>query len=113
MATTKAASGKREINIMGIDVTVDSAAIDTMANDFWFLDDFTSEEPQAQFRAFTRLLRAALGDQYRSVLKELQGEDDVLPADRVSDFANEVFKAGESTKNSSSRQQSSETTARK
>ena len=110
---TKATTGKTELEIMGVKVTVDTDATEKMANDFWFLDDFTSEEPQAQFRAFTRLLKAALGDAYRDVLKELQGDDERLAVEKVSDFANEVFKANESAKNSSSRQQFSGTTARK
>lgn len=97
--TTKAASSKNEIEIMGIKVSVDTGAIDSMARDFWFLDDFTSDEPTNQFRAFTRLLKAALGDSYRSVLKELQGEDDVLSIEKVSEFANQVFKANDSLKN--------------
>lgn len=97
--TTKAASKKNDVEIMGIAVTVDTGAIESMSRDFWFLDDFTSDDSTAQFRAFTRLLKAALGDSYRSVLKELQGDDDVLGIEKVSEFANEVFKANDSLKN--------------
>lgn len=97
--TTKTATSKSETTIMGIKVSVDSKAIESMSQDFWFLDDFTSAEPTSQFRAFTRLLKAALGESYQSVLKELQGDDDVLAIDKVSQFANEVFKANDSLKN--------------
>lgn len=96
--TTKAA-GKSEMTIMGIKVSIDNGAIEAMSRDFWFLDDFTSEEPTAQFRAFTRLLKAALGTSYRDVLTELQGDDDALSVEKVSEFANEVFKSNGNLKN--------------
>ena len=97
--TTKAASSKNETVVMGIKVTIDNKAIETMAKDFLFLDEFTSNDSMDQFRAFTRLLKAALGDQYRSVLKELQGDDEVLAVEKVAEFANGVFKANDSLKN--------------
>ena len=97
--TTRAAGSKNGTVIMGISVNVDAKAVESMANDFWFLDDFTSDEPTSQFRSFTRLLKAALGDSYKSVLKELQGDDEVLSIEKVSAFANEVFKANDSLKN--------------
>ena len=97
--TTKAASSKSETTIMGVKVSIDANAIETMSKDFWFLDDFTSDDSSSQFRAFTRLLKAALGDSYRDVLKELQGDDAVLSVEKVSEFANEVFKANGSLKN--------------
>lgn len=85
--------------ISGIEVEIDGDAIKTLAKDFWFLDDFTSEEPTSQFRAFTRLLKAALGSGYHDALVKLQGDDEILSVEKVSTFANEVFRRGDNLKN--------------
>lgn len=93
MAVKKAKT--QSVTVMGITADIDTEAI----SDYIALTLLASDEPMEVIRGYDRVLRLMLGDQYKDVLDQLQGDSKYLPQQKVNDYFNAVSDAVKALKN--------------
>ena len=78
-----------EVTVRGVDLKIDADALD----DFELMDDLNELEQNENPARLPSILRRLVGDQYRSVMDAIRGENGRVSVEAGSEFLGEVMEA--------------------